>query len=266
MISRLKTWSDYADGLLTGERKTSIEAHLQHCPICQQRALSQHDISRLLRPHLVGQQLQPETTPLSRVRTARLLRLVAAILVLVLVIAVGLPLTTSAGFPLARFLNFAEEKSPFPVHIPGDQEPPGTPVTARASGNVDHVEVAFAAVQPGQLPLGLELVEATAPQPNELWLVYQSSGGLFVELFQTSEHMPQTSSVPASHSQATVIQDTEILLQIGGFGKVVRALWERRDIVFDIHIIRAPGLGPDSSEFLELVDAVITAQDGGNGP
>ena len=121
---------DYADGLLAGERKTAVEAHLRDCPAfasdeCFRPTISDGCSGRTL--------LRPEKHHTSGVLTHRRrsaprwwLAFAAAALLMFIAVALE-PATSLADFRLERFVAFiTESDSDSPENLPGDQEPPGT--------------------------------------------------------------------------------------------------------------------------------------------
>ena len=224
-------------------------------------------------------------------------------LVLLAVVFAAWPAASAAGFSLERFIRLgADEVSrmlpkgwdrPEPPGLEGSsgsaehwsptRVPPAAlggpdlgalPVGGAGSGSVGlggsgpgsgaAGEPSFAAVAPGDLPLGLTRVERSAPRQDRLQLVYRNPEGLGIRLLQA----PAGSGTPAlmlGSGGATVIGDTEVLwIQPSPTQEVAGLVWERRGVVFELMVTSWPAAGgaPLTIENARpIVEALAAEQD-----
>lgn len=252
----------YADGELRGARKEVVEAHLAVCANCRTRLAEFRQVDRALRegsPPLDD----PAARAALRARIARtaaraerpvwprvMRALGAAVLVILAVIA--LPVSSSARGGIARFLRF----DAFPAAAP---RPAGRELSRPATRGVPPPvgSLGFVAVEPARLPLGLALVERSAPHPARLELTYQNSAYLKVVIVQ--EPAATTSFWASAPNARTVwIDGAEVLwLQDPRPGTVSMLAWERGGVLFTLTPVIAPAGGFLFEDARQVVAALL---------
>lgn len=272
----------YTDGDLDEARHAEIKEHLKTCWACREQLASSEDIGRMVRSRfplqdnpaaraeimrqvrgIVAERKQPQVTPHfhGRRKVQRWPAIAAACLVAVLVVAVGLPMTTTANLNLARYISFVDEReSSGPLVVAGDQEPPGEPITLDPLAGLDHGPVSFQAVEPERLPFDLELVEATTSGEHLLTLVYTDGQGTIVHLIQEPAAR-STASASTERTEQILIGSTEALVQYTTIETVSMVIWERHGVVFDLWMVKSVGGGVAEGEgMIDIARAIIEAQ------
>ena len=259
---------DYADGLLAGERKAMVEAHLRTCFACQRRMLSSDDIGRLFREHVVGrgsglETQEPRPLPVVAAHQRRTVpwrpALAAAAILMVLVVALQPP-TSLADFRLGRLVAFITPSDDgSPSILPGDQEPPGTPMTSPEPSSASVESLPFQAVMPQHLPLDLTLVEHSASSEGWLDILYRNDLGFTIQLIEVAVGS-SGATADADAVDWILVGDIEVLLQRDSplSDSVYRAIWEREGVLFDLLVAKSPSIGLSVAQIAEIVEAVIT--------
>lgn len=262
---------DYADGLLTGERKATVEAHLRTCFACQRRALSSDDIGRLFREHVVGrgpglemEEPQPAHVVAAHQRRTVPWRVVFAAAAMLMVLLLALePVTSLADFRLGRFVAFitpGDDGSP--ANVPGDQEPPGTHVTNLEPSIASIDSLPFSAIMPRELPPDLTLSEHTVSGHGSLEMLYRNDSGITIQLIEVVAGRPGA-TVEIDAVERILVGEDEILLQRDSpsTDSIYRAIWEHEGVLFDLWVADSPTIGLSMERIVEIVEAVIAQHD-----
>lgn len=262
---------DYADGLLAGERKAAVEAHVRTCFACQRRTLSADDMGRLFREQVVarGAGFQTVIQPPTHVAAPHQQRngpwrsvLAAAVILMVLIVALE-PVTSLADFRLARIVAFiTPDDDGSPSNLPGHQEPPGTSVASLEPSSTSLESLPFQAVMPPRLPLDLTLVEHLASTEGWLDILYRNGSGFTIQLIESAAgRSGATGDVDAA--EWVLVDGTEILLQRDSSltASVYRALWERDGVLFELAVTKSPSAGLSVSQVTDIVEAVMLEQE-----
>ncbi|CAN5619977.1 hypothetical protein BH24CHL1_BH24CHL1_15840 [soil metagenome] len=261
---------DYADGLLVGERRATVEAHLRTCDACQRRALSADDMGRLFREHVVesgpgfemDEQQRPHVAMSHHPRAVPWrMALAAAAILMVLVVALE-PATSLADFRLGRLVAFIiPDDDGSPANVPGDQEPPGTPMTSLEQSSFSIESLPFQVVMPQRLPLDLVLVEHSASTDGTLTILYRNQSGLTIDLIQGPAD-PSGASVDVDAVEWIVVREIEVLLQRDSrlSASVYRAVWESEDVLFDLWVAKSLSAGLSVAEMTAVVEAIMIEQ------
>lgn len=262
----------YIDGYLSGGRRELVEAHVAVCRHCQERLAVFESVKRLIQDGtppiddaagraMIRSRLEREA---GRGRVApRLLAVPVLLLLLALALVVGPVPGTEAGFPLGRFIRFAEVE--IKQLLPKENQ---RPVKHVAPSVPDVPEPTFPTVAPTELPLGLVRVERSAPSSERLELLYRNHAGITI-LVTEAPARPGMITLDASGKEVLVVRGTEILWLKDPRPDAVAALfWERDGVFFDVMVVEAPpGAygGLKRLDGLQIVEALMAAQDAAQG-
>lgn len=272
----------YQDGSLPMGRREIVEAHLAACNHCQERMATFRDTDRIIQEYAVIAKLPEQSRAALRTRLQKEadsragrsehlhLRfislpqsLVARLLVALLVLLLALPPATQAGFPLGRFVHFAEvevkERLPF-------EEQEVIRHVAPSDSNIS--APSFDTVAPAELPFGLVRVEQSVPDPKRLELLYRNDADVALLVTQLPAEEGFL-TLEREGTEITVIDGTDVLILKDPRPDTVAALfWERDGVVFNVMVIEAPTGkygGWKREDALRVVEALIEAQDAAQG-
>jgi hypothetical protein len=187
--------------------------------------------------------------------------LAAAAVLMVLVVALE-PATSLADFRLGRLVAFiTPDDDGSPANVPGDQEPPGTPMTSLEPSSTSVESLPFQAVMLQRLPLDLVLIEHSASTDGTLTILYRNQSGLTIDFIQGTAD-PSGASVDVDAVEWILVGDIEILLQRDSpsTASVYRAVWESEDVLFDLWVAKSLSAGLSVAEMTAVVEAVIIEQ------
>lgn len=261
----------YTDGYLTGGRRELVEAHLKACLHCRERVAAFHEVDRLLQEStpltddpngraMIRTRLEREAGRSTSSLRARFAPLLLLLLLLGLVLIAGPIPAIEAGFPLSRFVSFGEIE-------PSTSREESTLVEHVAPSDPSVSALPFRTVEPAKLPLGLVRIERSVPGPERLQLLYRDGDDLAILILQAPARPGMVTIDDASRMETTLVGDTPVLIGRGTRPDSVADLhWEHEGVFFTMLVIESPtGAygGLKTADALEIVEAVIAAQDSG---
>lgn len=265
----------YQDGTLSAGRREIVEAHLTACRYCQDRLAAFDEVDRIIRDRAIAVKLPQQRRAALRTRLlqeahnqARLSNrlkpmlppqsLAVKFLVALLVLLAALPPATQAGFPLGRFVHFAEVE--IREALPLDAQ---KPIRHVAPTDPSITEPSFDAIAPAELPLGLARVEQSAPNPDRVELLFRNQAGVALLVTQLPADQGMVTLEPTG-TEVTQVQGTDVLIVRDPRPDAVAALtWEHDGVFFDVMVIEAPpGAhgGFKQTEALQVVGALMDGQ------
>lgn len=262
----------YEDGTLSHEHHITLDAHITTCPRCQERLAAAASISQLLRASL-----QPVHDPAGEARLLAELRrrdrqprpgrmagrittvpaVVALSLLVIIVTGITLQETTTADFRLGRVVHFVADSDPATQRE--GQPLDGRPLTTMESSTAK--VTAITPVVPEALPHGLTLVERIDLAPARVVAHYAAASGLAIRVGQEPAR-PNMTVIGTGRTKRIVVRQTEIIIERDTLGSIVRAVWEREQLFFDLVILEP---GPDAvttDDVSAIVDTLLSAQRG----
>ena len=260
----------YEDGDLAHERRITLDAHITTCPRCQERLAAAVAVGQLLRATL-----QPVHDPAGEARLLAELRRhdrqprpgrivdrmtttpIAVALSLLVIIAAGITLqeTTTADFRLGRVVHFVAGSDPATQRE--GQPPDGQSLTTMESSAA--TVTAILPVVPRTLPDGLTLVERIDLAPARVVAHYAAASGLAIRVGQEPVR-PDLTVIGTGRTERIVVQQTEVIVERNTLGSIVRAVWEREQVFFDLVILEP---GPDAvttDDISAIVATLLSAQ------
>lgn len=266
----------YRDGTLPVGRREIVEAHLIACHHCQERLAIFDDVDRMiqtqaappafpkLRREELHARLRKKASRQAGVRhyllclaprSHPLARLIVALLVLLAI----LPAATQAGFPLGRFVHFAEVE--ITQVLPLEAQNPVRHVAPAAPSTTSPL---FRTVVPADLPLGLMQVEQSRPNSERVETLYHSHDGVAILVAETPAETGQV-TLDAITADLSIVRGTQVVYLRDPRPDAVSALfWERDGVFFDVMVIEAPSGtrgGLKQTDALLVVEALMEAQD-----
>lgn len=235
----------YTDGDLYGGRRELVEAHLQHCPYCQQWLADFEETGRLLR-----ESTPPEDSTVARAQImARIAaeagqrgqpprpRVFAALVVLTLALLVALAFPwqrSEARSSVGRFFQFVDRGSQRSALINGATPASLPTVIVQPLSPERLAALPFTPQVPPTLPLGLQLAEGQIVRGTRLELRYRNEQGLILALTQERAEDARY-TLTTSRGSFVIIAGVEVLWQPGPWPDSVAVLtWEQGGVLYSL--------------------------------
>lgn len=260
----------YADGYLAGARRELVEAHLRVCAHCQDRVAAFREVDRIIREGaplvddsagrvalhaaLLTQQARRPVVPWPLRRS-----IITASLLLLLAGLLTWPISSRAGVPLGRFIDFGPVRVERSVSSGRD----APALLHVATAGPSPAALIFSAVEPPVLPLGLKRVERSTPTQDRLELLYRNGLGMAVLVQQTPARANVVSLDTSSGEHGvTLVAGIEVLwLADPQPGAVSWLFWEREGVFFELMMTESPPDGLLLTDAERIVESLATAQD-----